>query len=395
MPCDRMLSDQSRHRIVAISDTCIGYGSPQIPSFVISLQQTLKAEAVLFDADQPERPEVSLDEAGFPPADLRVVRMPVRLHPHSTPEGREERAREILAFCEMFHPDVMVFFQWHFLVVFREYLKKHKPFLILYALEHSNGDENGYVCLQGPRDVAPYVDIIIFAEENRARLELPRLGLDAQKTNVVVLHNSRIYPKEYRIALSKEKTGDFFYGGRLRKKQNYGEWLLKEDVQQYSIDFYGLFGEFTKEEEKLIREGRAGRIRYHGYIPSGSRYFSTLSSYFYSLVLWAPLDEGTQYACPNKLYDALACGVPFISGPIPLASALLEKFNCGIVMPSWEYTSFCNTLAYAEKIKETSEYADMVEGSRKAMREDCSWTVQFDRKISPLLASAGLIPDKR
>ena len=145
----------------------------------------------------------------------------------------------------------MVFFQWYFLVVFREYIKKHRPFLILYALEHSNGDENGYVCLQGPRDVAPYVDMIVFAEENRARLELPRLGLDSQKTDVVLLHNSRIYPKECRTVLPEARTGDFFYGGRLRKKQNYGEWFLKEDIQKYEIDFYGLFGEFSKDEEVL------------------------------------------------------------------------------------------------------------------------------------------------
>ncbi len=392
MTCDRMLSDRSGHRIVAISDTCIGYGSPQIPSFVISLQKAMKAEAVLFDADQPERPEVTLDKAGFPPSEFRVIRTPVGQHSHSTPKGREERAQEILAFCETFHPDVMVFFQWYFLVVFREYIKKHRPFLILYALEHSNGDENGYVCLQGPRDVAPYVDMIVFAEENRARLELPRLGLDSQKTDVVLLHNSRIYPKECRTVLPEARTGDFFYGGRLRKKQNYGEWFLKEDIQKYKIDFYGLFGEFSKDEEVLIREGNAGRIRYHGYIPSGNRYFSILSSYFYSLVLWAPLDEGTRYACPNKLYDALACGVPFITGPILLATELVEKFHCGIIMDSWDYTAFCKALTYAEAIKGSSEYAQMVYGCWKAMQEECSWSIQFDRKIIPLLASAELIP---
>jgi glycosyltransferase involved in cell wall biosynthesis len=360
-----------------LSDVSLGYGSPQIPSLAESLGRLYDAHVLILEKDEAHRPPYRPD---FLSDNVMVERLfiPLKFHRYSYFAAYASQA---IFYIKMFKPDILVSTIMEPLLFLGSAGKTSKV-NILYYLEY------GITALtyKAIHNFSGRIDYIIFPEENRARLEMPRLRLSNSGTKKVVMHNSRMFKTAPEVKRPHDRNGRFIYAGGLWERTK-TQWLLDEKCRMFPIDIFGGGG-----QENLFREKVPN---YYGYLPTNDNFFDILSCYTYSLVLWSPDYDDTYYCAPNKLYDALACGVPFISGPHPLCVTLVSKYNCGLILDDWSIESLVKTLSKAKSIYMSQHYELLVQGCYNAMREECDWDIQFDKLASMLPSSQELTKIKQ
>jgi|GEM_PF-3465412 len=370
----------NRPKIMFWSDLSVGYGSPQIPSLAESMRQHYQADVSFLAVDENYRPVTRPD---FLSDEVKIDYVFTADYPTRRFFSIFKAARygsQAVEVMEKFKPDILVVTHLSAL----PYLKNaaHKPaFVILYHLELGGVYQRAIV-----KTMAHAIDCVVFPEKNRASLELPRLGLDKSKAVPFVMHNSRKFKQQPRQLPSAERNGRFIYAGGFWER-THTRWLLEDKVAKFPIDIFGSGGSYFE----LFKKSKS--VNYYGYIPSDDSFFSLLGKYAYSLILWSPDHDDTYYCAPNKLYDSLVCGVPFISGPHPLCLELVAKYNCGLIMPDWSLESFVETLVRAQKAFKAETYQKMVEGCRQAMVKECDWDLQFS-KLAELLPSVVNLQEK-
>lgn len=349
-----------------ISDLSVGYGTPQILSFAEAIAARYACHVDLLEPDQPERPPLP----GLTKS-ISIVRLFTVTHPYSD-AGAVDYNLQVLAHLERTKPDLVILCS--FMGAPAIHKLKHKPkFLILYALEHTNGAEPA-TCRLFQR-IAHKIDFAIFPEENRAALDAPRLGLAA--TPKAVLYNGSsvaIDPLPHYL-----RNGRFFYGGLVHPRLTYGDDLLGGAFRTAPIDIYGIIDGYADRGAALARYRKnVGRTTYQGYVETGRPYLERLSHYAYSIVMWVPVNEATRFAAPNKFFDAIQAGVPVISTPHPLCARLVRRYNCGLLTQGWETRHIVRAFAAAESILGQARYGELMEGARRAAAE-LNFAAQFAR----------------
>ncbi|MDR1490884.1 MAG: glycosyltransferase [Desulfovibrio sp.] len=373
--------ESNRPRIMFWSELSVGYGSPQVPSLAESMRQHYQADVYFLAADEDYRPITRPD---FLSDEVKIDYVFTSSYAANRFFSLFKSARygsQAVEMMEKFKPEMLVVTDPSSLLYLQN--AAHKPkFVIFYHLELASRYHQAVT-----RAMAYAIDCVIFPERNRASLELRRLGLDTSKTASFVMHNSRKFKQQWRQIPASERNGHFIYAGGFWHRTN-TLWLLEDRVSKFPVDIFGSGGPYLE----LFKESKT--INFYGYIPSDGNFFTLLGQYAYSLILWSQDYDDTYYCAPNKLYDALTCGVPFISGPHPLCQELAAKYNCGLIMPDWSLESFVETLEQAQKIFNTEAYQEMIEGCRHAMREECDWDMQFS-KLAALLPSAMDLKEKQ
>lgn len=371
-----MANDSSMHATATVPDECIalivsdvsiGYGVPQLQSLGRSLAQTYGARTLILEPDQLERPPIGLDDH-----QVRVRRVVTANHPYSW-SGRHEYCAMVRQQIEELKPAVLVMSCYYSLPALIGL--RHRPNLtILYQVEHAA--EQSFE-LDVIRVVMDQIDLIIFPEVNRARLDLAQLH-PPERIKVVLMLNCADYRTDPLPA--ENRNGRLFYGGTFHKTRTHAEYFLRDEARRLPIDVFGLVQGF--ENADVVREtlvGNNGGGRYLGYTPAGAEYRKQLSQYCFSIVMWAPLDEATFNAAPNKLFDSIACGVPPICAPHPICIDLLKAYGCGILLDDWSYEGFHVRLRDALGMVGTPAYEHMVTACRQAQQTELNWDVQFER----------------
>lgn len=348
-------------RVLVMTDVAIGYGSPQVPSLAESFRRHFGAQVLILERDEEYRPPQRPDFLGD---DVVIERL------FGGGQGGRNvdvarYAEQAMFFIEKFKPDILATSFMEPLLFFRRIRNIPKITVLQYLECGGGGDSPSYEAVRRYRD---NVDRVIFPERNRARLEMPRLGLDPARARPFVMHNSRLYRTPPPIRAPEERNGRFIYAGGLWLRTN-TLWLLDERLKSQPIDVFG----GGSHAERF----RAEAPNWLGYVPSDDNFFKILSEYAFSLILWSPDCEETFYCAPNKMYDALACGVPFVAGPHPLCLELAGKYRCGIVADGWGIEDFIAALKKCHALYGTEEYAKMTAGCRKAMERECDWETQF------------------
>ena len=367
-----------------LSSQTIGYFTPQIPSFASSLATKLKQSVVIFAPFTTEFPPI---EVNFACSNLTIVYQKTTMD-YPAQEASEERVKFIRRYLEKTQPKLVVVTIGSLLPAIT-HINYTPKMVIAYLLELTPWPTNpGYPAFHLWYEFRESIDLFIFPESNRCRIGLQLIGLPEHSTQTTILHNSRIFPLNLQQTQVTKRDNAFFYGGGIRKYQTCGEWFLRPEIQNFPINLYGFLLEFDDPDAvaKAFND-HLFKQRYHGMIPADINYFSILSQHAWSLILWnfthENSNENIKYASPNKLYDALACGVPFISGSNPLMVDLVEKYGCGIIMDDFRIETFIKTLNKAMKIFGSDEYDRMIEGCAAAMNNECDWELQFDTKIMP------------
>lgn len=81
----------------------------------------------------------------------------------------------------------------------------------------------------------------------------------------------------------------------------------------------------------LTEADRDGVLRWHGYLPN-DRALGLLSGALAGLSLLHD-QPNYRHSRPTKVVEYMAHGVPVITTPTPLATDLVETYDCGLVVP--------------------------------------------------------------
>jgi glycosyltransferase involved in cell wall biosynthesis len=359
-------------KVVSISDVTVGYGSPQLPLLTRSLVDHYHGEGYIVEPAQPEL----LARHGFFP-DLKIRRIATAQHPHSE-VGRTEYVWRAIKELNELRPDVLVICCTYCLpVLFR---LKHRPKLVIYYSIESI-PFYGLFDLEMNRYAGPLVDVVIFPEENRAVLEVRRCGF--HESAKVILYNCVKRKDEEADALpAAERNGRILYAGTIHRINTLADFFLQSKMQSVAVDLFGpIKSDNHADLDTFMR--LKGNVSYRGYL-SSTELAAIRKRYAYSVVMWNPLNENQYYAAPNKFFESIADGVPPIAAPHPQCKLIIDRYSCGILMRDWTFESFYDAVQKATAIYGTSEWDSLVDNCLRAVREELTWTAQFE-KLKPYL----------
>lgn len=359
-----------RPRLMGVSDVSTGYGSPQIPLFMHSLQvHYAGAATLLVEPNQPERPPRG---ERFP--DLGVRRLPTLTHPHSS-AGRIEYVGRAAEAVDDYRPDVLVVFCSYSLpVLFR--LRRRPPFVIYYRTEFSPA--YGALDIEMNGHIGSLVDLVIDPEENRAAREIEVCGYTGVPG--VVMYNCCNDTRRRPPIPPRRRNGRLIYQGTIDGKRTFAGYYLDPRLSDQPIDLFGwVTGPDRGQLETALRD-LIGSVRYFGV--KDYRVLARLRrKYAYGLVSWNPLDDQHRYSCPNKFFELIADGVPPVTAPHPQPRKLVERYRCGLLMRDWSFEGFHEAVLEASRVYGTADYEDLVRNCRRAVQEELNWQTQFARVV--------------
>jgi len=371
--------------VAGVSDVSLGYGSPQIPAFLRSLREHFQADAAyVFEPDQSGRPP---RHELFP--DLNIIRVPTAVHPYNG-DGWVEYNGRVGRRLRQLDPDVLVTFSPP--VTPSLWMVRGRPKLSIYYMLESlgfyvAGGAYAEFLRKLHRYLRSYVDLVVFPEENRAALDAS-LG-NLQGLPLAVMYNTAPVDAEAHAPIPPEyRLQRFLYTGSIQRKNTLADYFLDEAVRSMPIDLFGPISGEGAESLLMELSMLTGNICYHGLVDA-AELNAIRRRYCYSLVLWAPLNDQQLYACPNKFFEAIADGVPPITGPHPQCKAIIERYQCGILMDDWSFPSFQQALKRAWSCLGTPQYQRMVDNCRVAAAAELNWETQFDkvRRLLPARAA--------
>lgn len=359
---------RDRPHIVIVSEVSVGYGTPQVLRVAESLARECAARVTVFEPDQPERPPIDIGRHVESPS-ISVRRIYTAAHPYRT-AGRIEYC---LAVASELNSDpaavIIICSSYGLPVLYR--VDASRTLNVFYCLEHVPENKDASLEL-----VARHCSVVIFPERNRAQLYWPRLGGIVPGQQVLILMNAN-YPKH--CAVNRERVSRLFYGGTFHREMTHAEMFLQPEIAAFPIDVYGIIDGFP-DRNAVIKsmQGETGGLTYCGYLESDATYFNTLAKYQYSLVIWNPSSEQQLYAAPNKMFDAIACGVPPICAPHPQCVEILQRWGCGVLLDDWTAIALKSRLRQILDTFGTSRHQEMVSQCYAAMEGELSWGKQCE-----------------
>jgi hypothetical protein len=365
----------SSKTILGISDVSLGFGSPEIPALMASLARHYDTPAVVFEPDEITRPP--LRQALY--AGLSIDRIPSTWETYSWPY-RVEYVTNAARRINKIRPDMLVIFCTYVIPVLFK-LRYRPRFVIYHSYEIVN--KYGQLDVEMNRHADALIDLIIFSEENRARIDISACGYRHAKK--VLAYNCGDLVHERQPALpASARNGKIIYFGTLARHAALSGYFLDPRTQGIPIDLYGRVMEPNEELARQFLAGVHGSVRYHGLLEPQDL-VRVRREYAYAVVLWNPtISDNHHYVSPNRLFTSIMAGVPPISAPHPQCKMMIERYDCGLLMDDWSYESFQRTLRKAMKIYGTSRYADLVANCQRAAQDDLNWDKQF-AKIQRLL----------
>ncbi len=349
-------------RIACISDVCTGYGSPQVQLLVRSLAAYYNGEGFIVEPNRPELPPRTI-----PGLHIRRAR---NLYPPYTGPGRIEYLIDAARIIDEYDPDFLVVACTYSLpALFR--LRK-RPAYVLYHCYESVRYYGGFD-IEMNRHLKGKVDLITFPEENRAAIEIRRLGL--QDIPIAILFNcpdasgAALLPKQAR-------NGRILYAGTIDRDATLADYYTHPKCV-FPVDLYGPIRPGGQDEKKFLKRlNRA--VDYRGYIDQ-EVLRALRKEYAYSIVMWRPSNENQRFAAPNKFFESIADGVPPIAAPHPQCKMLVQRYGCGLVMPDWSFDGFCATLERALRLYRSERWDEMAAGCGRAVKQELSWERQFEK----------------
>lgn len=359
--------------IAVVSDVSAGYGSPQVLLLARSLSELFAAAATVYEPDQSHRPPQDMHE-NF----VALHRVVTDVTPYGL-TGRIQYVTQVARQLNESRPDVVVILNTYCLPVLAKL--HYRPRQTLYVLSEMAAPY-GRLAVATNRELASRIDLIVFPEANRARLDVARCGFTGIPT--AVLYNcSQPAPNAPTELTARQPR--LFYGGAISTATGVAQRLTHKSLRELPFD---VFGEVTGPDGAAILRRFAHRenLLYHGCVDAETLATARRTSAF-SIVTYRPTNESTRFAAPNKFFEAIADGVPPIATPHPQCCEIVERYRCGLIARNWSFAAYRDVLHRAMDYFGGPRYARLVENCRRAAREELNWNRQFE-KLKPLLSSA-------
>ena len=406
--------DRGSFRILILSDVSLGRGVPQLTYLANSLRDTLGATVRVIEPDMKGAPEIDIPG-------VEIVRE-MTLLPPSHPSFAIDYARACKTHIERFRPEIVVATSG-FMVLATSTCTFQDFRLIFYAFEdkkHQIGvPPYSQELLCGM--LANEADFVLVPEINRASIDYP---LQVAAGNLHVLYNAStqltqhvhapsIFDEQSYVACNPDvarAVASKAIGSGLAHYQRYGRFecrpmghrfatecrflfagtidrrsllgaLEDPNLQGINVDIFGVPSNSDASELLARICAIHPNIAYKGYVSNLElRRLST--SYSYRIVFWGDTAVNELYACPNKLFEALADGLPVVATPQPQVREVLAKWGCGLLTKDWGLGAASHALQIARNWYETEIY-DQLRRNAIAAGNALSWDNEF-KKIAPL-----------
>lgn len=224
-----------------------------------------------------------------------------------------------------------------------------------------------------------FCDAVIDVEETRCELLKNQIGNSIPST---ILHNvphfvelERLNPKLRKWLIeNKQCSGDEFlviYSGSYQKYSN------MESILEWAQDMPGkawLIVMLTEVPVHLVPKMYKRTI----FIPTRSHadLYNWLVDADLSLLPYESDDDNVRYCSPQKLFDALACGVPVLGSRRPLIEKVTDAYQCGLTIDFLNKSEFINAIKWIMSQPRTV----MRQNARKAHSE-YHYQIYSDRLI--------------
>jgi glycosyltransferase involved in cell wall biosynthesis len=362
-------------QIAGVSDVSLGFGSPEILAMLNSLAEYYDGQATVFEVDEITRPPLKKS----PFLRVKIERVPSKFETYSWP-FRIDYITKVATKINQLRPDVLVIFCTFSLPVL--FKLRFRPRMVIYHC-YEMVTKYGQLDIEMNRAATPFIDLITFPEENRARIDTEICGF--QDIPKVIVYNCAdlVPPRENSIQPANLRNGRIIYFGTIDRRNALSDYFLDSRLQGIPVDLYGRIVGSTEDINEMLT-GFRGTVRYHGLL-GPEDLVNVRREYAFSIVMWNPrVSDNHFYAAPNRLFTSIQAGVPPIVAPHPQCKMVVSRYKCGIIMRDWSFDAFHDALKRAMEIYGTPQYAEMVENCRKATILELNWEKQFD-KIKPYL----------
>lgn len=373
-----------------LTDVPVGYGSPQIQYLVRSMARHLglATQPLVCEPDSSAYPAAH-DQ--FPDLAFTRVRWDNARGPFwymDAGAGQAVFADGIRAWLRERRPSVLVLTGFNALRYFdpTAYGPGERPFLVYCALEFLSRRELDSDTAKRHEAAAGAVDLAMFTEDNRRRYYNREFSFDGVP-QATLLNAPPL--DAFPVQDSRRRNGRvLFQSASIQWNATYPEYLLNVGRPPIGFDVYGFVYSGPARILASRDTAQAFAVKYCGNV-TNAQLARLRAQYAYSFVAWNPRSFNTLYACPNKLFESIASGVPPITAPHPQCVDVVRTYDCGIVMRDWSYDAFCEATDEAQRLLGTPRYRELVANCRRAHRTELNWERQF-AKLVPLLSQAGL-----
>lgn len=97
-----------------------------------------------------------------------------------------------------------------------------------------------------------------------------------------------------------------------------------------------------------------------------------------SIVLTTFMDLGYKLTLPNKLFEAIAAGIPVVVGPSDEIVSIVERYDMGVICDPTDPKSIADAIL---EVLKPENYARFKQGAERA-REDLNWEVEEKKLIA-------------
>jgi hypothetical protein len=368
----------SPRHIGCFTDVPVGYGSPQIQYLLRALAEHYGGECLL-EVCQPRSDAYPDVGAELPDLKLCNVEYPDAATSFWFADGgggQEHLASGFRTWLDQTRPDVLVLTGFNSL----RYLDPAtafatwRPYVIHYALEFLARTDMDASTASRHQASVKVVDLLLFTEANRRAYYNREFGTtavpQAMVLNVPPIDRFPVRPATARNGRLLVQSASIQWG------LTYPEFLATTNRPRIPVDVYGLIYDGPARILDAPESASAFGVRYLGAI-TNAQLSQRRCDYAYSFVAWAPAQFNTLFACPNKLFESIASGVPPITAPHPQCADIVGAYDCGIVMRDWSYGAFCDALDVALTIHGTPRYRELVRNCVHAHRSALNWERQF------------------
>lgn len=221
------------------------------------------------------------------------------------------------------------------------------------------------------RALVPNAELIIAANERIARY----LRDWYQGIMVVVMNCIDAPPSLPEPATHGRKELVIFHGGSLEPLR-YIEELMEAVERDPRLRFI-VAGRGRLVD--MVREAslRCSRIEFLGYVDKDKVYELTRTADAVT-VLMDPMNKNNQIGTPNRLYEAMALGVPVLASKGTLAGEIVEKEGCGIAI-AWSPKEF---EAAIELLLDEEKRNEMAASGKQAASREYNWSSMRGRLLA-------------
>jgi len=357
-------------KIAVVSDSALGFGSPDILGLCDGLCEHFGAEGLLIQPDDLNRPLVELNFK----ANVRSLRI-FSLLPTYARSWRWSYFQQAGKALDKFQPDLVVAvgpngyggalaMRWKpkCMVYYMLEMATHE---LLYARLHEYGNAR--------------FDAYIVPDTERHAIDFGNLRWKKDVLVEPILLTAPIdYPNPLVPRPWDKRNGQMIYFGHIHPEETLLENMLGPELDDYLIEFYGRVGGSERAAVANRIASTPGKV-YRG-LATPEELAEVLPQFSYSLVTWKPVGHIGRYHLPaTKLYHSVLAGVPVIAVPNPLNTYFIRRFGVGILMSSWSRRAFEEAISKAMQMVGTDAYREMVENCRKASETVFQWDRQVAR----------------